>query len=499
MNIFFFFQELLIQTNFLRKLVQEQTKCCCENIEIFLPFINQAVLEFIVKFMYTGDLSGSEDTIREGIDVLVNQFGFPQDLKKINFLGDKNSPEISPPIPGTSNSARVSINKTYKCECGSDFVTPASLNIHRKKCEVAKKQAEETLTEQHHDDEWIECQAKPHCSKPVNLGANWVQCDLCKNWLHNFCIGIGPDSYPDNEDYICKVCNPNFKPWSPGPPSFKSAAEDNASHQQPDAQYDIPNESENQSFVDNIVIGDVQGGVLDPELKENALSNGVMDDDDGGLFSSEDETEEPRRIFEFEAENRHPMSSSGDFDNVNTQPKPSGSSNSGSTKVVTPLRIKIPKPSKKRSIEGTSGKQNNGNLQDPANPPPAKRPRRPLEKVFCLACNEEIPKNQKLRHAVSHYDIRYTRHKDKLIHTDTLVKCAIPGCDLTLESRRTNKAKLHLFQSTHKDLDMLPEMIEDVYGKFIRPDQPRDNVDVGFCDENPNLHLIQSSAEDPGP
>ena len=82
----FVFQELLVQTDFLRKLVQEEAKCCCENIEIFLPFINHAILESIVTFMYTGDLKGSKNTVREGIDVLVNQFGFPQDFKKLHEL-----------------------------------------------------------------------------------------------------------------------------------------------------------------------------------------------------------------------------------------------------------------------------------------------------------------------------------------------------------------------------------------------------------------------------
>ena len=431
--------------------------------------------------MYTGDLSGSEDTVREGIDVLVNQLGFPQDLKKINFRGDKNTPEISQPIPGSSN--RVN-DCDWECECGTEFITRTALNIHRKVCAIAKNQAETPPVEQH-QDEWTECQAKPHCSKPVNLGSNWVACDFCHNWFHNFCVGVGPDPYPQGEDYYCKVCDPAFKPSTEG----------NASQQQhqPNAQYDFPNDQshENQSFDENIIIREVVGGVLDPELNENALSNGV---DDGGLFSSDDETEEPFGIFDSENENRHPNPSSGNFENVNTQqPEPSGS-----RKVVTPLKLKIPKPSKKRSIEGSSGRQQNGNIEDPANQPPAKRQRRPLEKVFCLYCNEEIPKNQRLRHAVSHYQIQTTRHKDKLIHTDTAVKCAISGCEFNVESTKANKVKFHLFQPVHKDLNMIPEMIEEVYGKLIKNDQPR-NLDAGFSAENPNRHLIQPNPADPGP
>ena len=468
----FFFQELLVQTDFLRKLVQEEAKCCCENIEIFLPFINHAVLESIVTFMYTGDLKGSKDTVREGIDVLVNQFGFPQDLKKIY----ENSPEISQPIPNTSSSVN---EPYYECECGEDFVTQTGLKVHRVECVKAKKPAQEALVEQDHNEE---CQALPRCLKPGNLGINWVQCDSCKNWLHNYCIGFGPDPYPSDADYICKVCNPNFKPLSPGPPSYKSAIEGNASYvqEQQNAQYDFPNE--NESFVDNIVIEDVQGGVHDPQLNENALSNGVKDVDDGGLFSSEDETEESSQTLEFGNENRHPKPSFGNLETVNTQP---GSSNNN--RKVSPLKIKIDKNSKKSSKKRSLGKQENGTTQDPSNPPPAKRPRQQLEKVYCLACNEHIPKNKKLHHAVSHYALHNSRLKDKLIHTETHVKCAIPGCEKIFESKRANKAKFHLFQ-VHKELQQ--ELIEEVFGSALNSDQPRDSVDVGFASENPNLHLI---------
>ena len=31
---------------------------------------------------------------------------------------------------------------------------------------------------------------------------NWVQCDVCEEWLHTFCIGIEASI----EEYICKFC-----------------------------------------------------------------------------------------------------------------------------------------------------------------------------------------------------------------------------------------------------------------------------------------------------
>ena len=54
-------------------------------------------------------------------------------------------------------------------------------------------------------EEDIECSA-PQCIRPMANAINWVQCDLCQNWLHLVCVGLTNESVEKIESYSCFTC-----------------------------------------------------------------------------------------------------------------------------------------------------------------------------------------------------------------------------------------------------------------------------------------------------
>lgn len=54
-------------------------------------------------------------------------------------------------------------------------------------------------------EEDIECSA-PQCIRPMASAINWVQCDLCQNWLHLVCVGLTNESVEKIESYSCFTC-----------------------------------------------------------------------------------------------------------------------------------------------------------------------------------------------------------------------------------------------------------------------------------------------------
>ena len=55
------------------------------------------------------------------------------------------------------------------------------------------------------DDQVDECDASPciiKIDKSKTLMVDWVQCGVCEEWLHTFCIRIEASL----EEHICKFC-----------------------------------------------------------------------------------------------------------------------------------------------------------------------------------------------------------------------------------------------------------------------------------------------------
>ena len=67
----------MIQTSFLRNLLKSINRFE-EDTHIFIPSINQEILEIIANFLYTGEIiSDNFETSKLAINVLINDLGFP--------------------------------------------------------------------------------------------------------------------------------------------------------------------------------------------------------------------------------------------------------------------------------------------------------------------------------------------------------------------------------------------------------------------------------------
>ena len=54
---YIFLQELLCQTKFMCTIVKNVKTECCNNLDIMLPSLTKDDLEYIVEFLYTGQIS----------------------------------------------------------------------------------------------------------------------------------------------------------------------------------------------------------------------------------------------------------------------------------------------------------------------------------------------------------------------------------------------------------------------------------------------------------
>ncbi|KAI9342627.1 hypothetical protein BDR26DRAFT_859274 [Obelidium mucronatum] len=51
------------------------------------------------------------------------------------------------------------------------------------------------------------------CQQTDENGHNWVQCDLCKVWQHQNCIGLEGKRLPKHKNYYCELCRPTDHPY----------------------------------------------------------------------------------------------------------------------------------------------------------------------------------------------------------------------------------------------------------------------------------------------
>ncbi|KAJ3062895.1 hypothetical protein HDU98_001271 [Podochytrium sp. JEL0797] len=59
------------------------------------------------------------------------------------------------------------------------------------------------------EDEEIRCV----CGSKDETGSNWVQCDQCKAWQHQNCVGLEGKKLPKSKNYYCEVCSPDNHPY----------------------------------------------------------------------------------------------------------------------------------------------------------------------------------------------------------------------------------------------------------------------------------------------
>ena len=87
-------RELLGQSAFLRKILNNAIDCCCTQIEILCPCSDKE-LDILVKFLYTGKLiCDNVDDLLKSIDNLKEILGFPNELPL--WPEDQDLPNDSP-------------------------------------------------------------------------------------------------------------------------------------------------------------------------------------------------------------------------------------------------------------------------------------------------------------------------------------------------------------------------------------------------------------------
>ena len=72
-------KEILGQTNFLRKILSSSKDYCCQIMEIFCP-CSKSDLEFLVKFLYSGEIYCNQIVASQVSENLIDLFGFPSNF-----------------------------------------------------------------------------------------------------------------------------------------------------------------------------------------------------------------------------------------------------------------------------------------------------------------------------------------------------------------------------------------------------------------------------------
>ena len=106
-------KELLYQTKFMQKMVKTANLECCNcKVEIFCPSLAKEDLEIIVRFLYSGKISCSDQIVcSEVISNLTQLFGFPS----IDFNGETITwPTIKNEIEEPEDIKELLTNSLFK-------------------------------------------------------------------------------------------------------------------------------------------------------------------------------------------------------------------------------------------------------------------------------------------------------------------------------------------------------------------------------------------------
>ena len=219
-------KEVLGQTKLMRDILKSAANCC-NIIEIFCPCPKNE-LEYVIEFLYTGNITCDEDTdMVEILNNLTDLFGFPlnltenidKDFKKSKNkeeyeIEELNSEEFEESFTDLNKISNIKADNSISNKPEFELNSELTLDMDLEKCagftNLLEAKKPKLTVKQRKNTKWNEMKEK---NKGAHEAKKLFQCDICNSSYeakHNLKRHFN-DFHVETRAFVCKICGSSFK------------------------------------------------------------------------------------------------------------------------------------------------------------------------------------------------------------------------------------------------------------------------------------------------